>query len=111
MAKYPTPLQDTGGKFEPIQISNDGGLGAYQEKTNKRFADIEQLTKAIIFLAIITLIGVVVAVSGLVIDQMHFNNQTYTQGASDNKTEIQLLQDEVNQLKASNEQKTIPKSN
>jgi hypothetical protein len=99
MAK-PKPITEIEGKFEPINPHSDVGLETYKKVTDKRFADMEQLTKAILFVAIIALIGVVVAVAGLVIDQMHFNNSTYNKQYGDDQAEIRLLQSEVNELKA-----------
>jgi len=73
------------------------GLDAYKAETDKKLADIEQLTKYILWVGLISLVAVIVAVTGLVIDQIHFNNQTYRQ---ENNDRVQLLQDEINNLKA-----------
>ena len=77
----PKPVEaPEGTEFEDLrQNEPDGGLSAYKAVTDKKLADIEQLTKAILLVAVISLVGVVVACAGLILDQMHFNNQTYTQ--------------------------------
>jgi len=84
--------------FDAGQLTNaindvDGGMKAYQAKTDKKLLDIEQLTKAIMFVAVISLVGVVVAVCGLVLDQVHFNNSTYEQRSQYYEEQIKILKD------------------
>ncbi len=81
MAKL-KPIKKTGNEDATFsEISTSGGsLSAFEEyktTTDKRIADIETLTKAILFLAVVSLIGIIVAVSSMVIDQMRFNTSTY----------------------------------
>lgn len=90
MAKVPEPIKDVPAEeFGDLPKPTDGGIGARLDATDKKLADIEQLTKAILVVAAISLVGVVVAVCGLVLDQMHYNNQNYKQ----------QLQNEINILK------------
>lgn len=79
------------------ELPKSDGLDARLDANEKRLASTERLTRYILYVAIIGLIGVVVAGIGLVLDQMRFNNQTYRQTNSEH---IQLLQDEINNLKA-----------
>lgn len=98
----PKPIEDFKGKFTPLKPA-DNGLQVFMDATAKKFADVEQLTKAILFVAVISLIGTVVAVVGLVVDQMHFNNQTYVQQAARNQDAVDQLRAEVQDLKTQND--------
>lgn len=50
---------------------------------NKRLTGVENLTKAILWVSFIALFGVFMSAFALVIDQMHFNNQTYRDQSRD----------------------------
>jgi hypothetical protein len=104
MAK-PKPITNvTEGQFNELPRDSDGGLKAFMTATGEKFKDIETLTKAILFVAAISLVGVVVAVIGLVVDQMHFNNETYVQQAARNQETIDQLRVEVRTLRNQNDQ-------
>jgi len=73
------PFDGPTGPFEPLTPDTDSGLDAYKQESDRRFKEIENITRAILFVAVISLVGVVVAVVGIFIDQVHFNYQTYSQ--------------------------------
>ncbi|MDB5186251.1 MAG: hypothetical protein JWL85_774 [Candidatus Saccharibacteria bacterium] len=99
MAREPRPLPKPNINFVNVPKSGGDGIEAYQRANDKRIKGIEDLTKAVLVVALISLVGIVVAVVGLLLDQMHFNNQTYRQDSSDSQAQIRLLQDEINQIK------------
>lgn len=72
---------------------------AVQQKNERRFSTIESLVYAVIFVAIISLVGIVVAVTTLVIDQMHFNSQTYRDQSDKTNLQIQELNLQIDVLK------------
>lgn len=103
MAKKIEPVKNVpeGTNFSELEPKTDSGITtAWMGATDKRIGDIEQLTKYILGIAILTILAIVVAVIGIVVDQMRFNNQSYKQQSSDSQTQIRLLQEEVNSLKA-----------
>lgn len=67
---------------------------------NKRLGNLEGLTTAVLWLGLIALFGIVVSVATLVIDQEHFNNETYREQTTNLQTQVQALQDEINSLKS-----------
>lgn len=80
MANLKPVPEEVGDKFSPLPTGGDGGLDAYKQATDRRLQEMETLTKAVLFIAVVTVVGLVVAVSGLILDQLHFNNQFYQNG-------------------------------
>lgn len=60
------------------------------KKFGKRLGNIENITQAVLWVGVISLVAVVVTVVGMVIDQMIFNNQTYKDQSD--KTNAQILE-------------------
>jgi hypothetical protein len=84
---------------ELIPISGDSIGGQTQKQNERRFATIETLVYAVVFVALVSLVGIVVAVCTLVIDQMHFNNETYREQSINLQSQVQVLQTEIQDLK------------
>jgi membrane protein involved in colicin uptake len=94
----------------PVQLPNpdEGELTtspSFVEKTNKRIESINVLIYTVVAAVIISAITALIAVGAVVIDQLHFNNQTYreySQSREDEKArqeKLNSLQQEVDQLK------------
>ncbi len=82
-----------------VPIPADSLTPTAQQRNERRFANIETLVYAVVFVALVTLVGIVVAVCAMVVDQLHFNNQTYREQSDKNQAEIQALRAELNSLK------------
>jgi hypothetical protein len=67
---------------------------------NRRLGNLEGLTTAVLWLGLIALFGVFVSVATLVVDQEHFNNETYREQTTNLQTQVQALQDEISSLKS-----------
>lgn len=89
-----------------IQFPKEGGaVGRFENEAKEKFRDINTLLYAVVVAIVITAISALISVAGIVIDQLHFNNQTYRE-YSQNEQEltkleinIQQLQDQINSLK------------
>jgi hypothetical protein len=73
----------------------------------QRLFNVENLTQAVLWVGIISLVAVVVTVSAMVLDQMHFNNQTYRDQSDKASAEYQelnarldILQNQINDQKS-----------
>lgn len=78
------------------------------KKFGERLGNLENVTQAVLWVGLISLVAVVVAVTAMVIDQFHFNNQSYrdqTQASNaainSLSTEVQNLSNQVTQLEKS----------
>lgn len=119
MAKKSEPIPEPTivpeAEFQPLPQEDEGGLKSFRASTNKRFADMEQVTKAILFVAIISLVGIIVAVSGLVLDQMHYSNSSYEQRNQYYEDQIRLLKEQNDilreQVRGNNGQETVQPAN
>lgn len=97
-----------------IDVEQSKSKGTASTSTHKnifaRLGKLENLTTAVLWLGVITLIGVVVGLGAIVVDNLHFNNETYDnykneQGIVQNEltndtNRISQLQGEINGLKA-----------
>jgi len=95
-----------------IDSDRQKGSEDYQEfkkNTEDRFSDIEGLTKAILYVGIISLVSVIVAVLAIFLEQVRFNNATYDQRKTDSQQQIELLKDEVRTLIHNSQAKTKTK--
>lgn len=91
-----------------IKIPEKGeiGLTDFKGKTEEKFRNIDGILYAVVAALVITSISALIAVGAIVIDQLHFNNQTYRDYSQ--QTQInqklleqnQLLQQEIDTLKA-----------
>jgi cell division protein FtsL len=103
------PSNDSG--LIPVPTSDTELTPSAQKQNEKRFTSIETLVYAVIFVAIISLVGIVVAVTTLVIDQMHFNNQTYRDQSDKTNLQIQQLNLQIETLRERAQSQTAPASN
>jgi hypothetical protein len=81
-------------------LSKSSASPSPHQQMSARIGGLEKLTTAVLWLGLITLFGIFVAVTTLVIDQEHYNNQTYREQTTNLQTQIQALQDEINSLKS-----------
>lgn len=70
------------------------------KKLGERIGNVENITQAVLWVGIISLISVVVAVTAMVIDQFHFNNQTYQNQSDKNASEFKELNARIDTLQA-----------
>jgi hypothetical protein len=94
-------------KSVEITLDKTAGVSSSPASVKSRLTDVENLTKAILWVGIISVVGVIITCCTLVIDQMHFNNQTYKDQSSLNdvklqefSTRIELLNRELESQKA-----------
>jgi hypothetical protein len=66
---------------------------------NSRLGNVEGITTAVLWVGIISVVGVVVTCCGMVLDQVHFNNQTYKDQSDKNNLQMQQLQLESDALR------------
>lgn len=84
-----------------IGKSSDNASPSPHQRINKRLGDIEGLTRTVLWVGLITLVGVVVAVAAMILDQEHFNNETYREQSASLQVQIETLQQELNSAKSS----------
>lgn len=65
---------------------------------SKRLFNVESVTQAVLWVGIISLVAVVVTVSAMVIDQFHFNNQTYRDQSDKTNAQIEELNTRIDGL-------------
>lgn len=61
------------------------------KKFTERLGNLENLTQAVLWVGLATIVGVLITCCALVIDQMHFNNQTYRDQSDKTNLQIQEL--------------------
>ena len=111
-----TPIPTNNSEIIPVPTSETEltPSSAVQRKNERRFSTLETLVYAVIFVAVISLVGIVVAVTTLVIDQMHFNNQTYRDQSEKTNLQIQELNLRIDALKQQSQspaETTVDESN
>ncbi len=74
-------------------------VGSQLKEHGKRIGSLEILIYTIAFVAVITLVGMVISVSTLVIDQLHFNNQTYRDKSDLDNLRYEELSKQIDSLK------------
>src|SRR3989338_8106126 len=74
MAKFEVTIPRADEK--EVAIIREGNIG-FQRDVKKRFEKIDQLLFAIIAAVIVSLVAVVIAVIGLFLDQIRYNNAAY----------------------------------
>lgn len=85
-----------------IEIPSKGpasGIGSIPQSVRARLGDVETLTKAVLWVGLAALAAVVVTASALVLDQMHFNNQTYRDQSDKTNLQMQELNLQIEALK------------
>ncbi len=77
-------------KFEKdkIEISPAQKL---KEEVDKKFKNIDALIYAVVVSLVITAISALISVGAIIIDQLHFNNQTYRDFSSLDKENPELI--------------------
>ena len=83
-----------------VRPNSKAGISSVPKSVATRLGNVENLTQAVIWVGLIALVAIVVSVTTMVIDQEHFNNETYKEQTTNLQTQVQALQDEVSSLKA-----------
>jgi len=89
-----------------VPFPSEGGsvnseLNKHKQETANRFQSIEGLMYAVVAALVLTAISALISVGAIVIDQLHFNNQTYrdysitVSAVTSQKIEIQNLKDRI----------------
>ena len=83
-----------------IEITPDRNtdITSVSQGVKNRLTDVENQTKAIYWVGVISLVGVIIASFALVIDQMHFNNQTYRDQSNISNAKFQELTTRIDLL-------------
>lgn len=68
-----------------------GGYIGFQKEVNKRFEKIDTILFGVIAAVVVSLVAVVIAVIGIFLDQMRYNNAAYKQYSGDLKS-IETMQ-------------------
>lgn len=64
-----------------------------------RLSEVENLTKAILFVVAVTLVGVLVALITLIVDQQHFDDEMYKQQSGTFQQQLDQLKTQLNSKK------------
>jgi hypothetical protein len=75
-----------------VKPNPKAGIGSIPKSVSARLGNVEKLTQAILWVGLIALVAIIVSVGGMVIDQMHFNNQSYR----DQSQKTELMMQEIN---------------
>jgi hypothetical protein len=100
-------------KTKSVEVSPDPkvGITSVSKSVRTRLTNVENITQAVLWVGIISLVAIVVTVSGMVIDQFHFNNQTYKDQSDKTNLELQEINARMdilqNQLNAQKSQTTV----
>lgn len=88
----------------PIKIPEEGEFGPYQRKTEERFHSVDTIIYGVVAALIITSISSLIAVGAIIIDQLHFNNETYRdydnfeEQSVQQQTQTSNLQGQINEI-------------
>lgn len=75
-----------------IIIPSQGPIeNEFQQKTEDKFRNIDTLIYAVVVAIVITAISAVISVGAIIIDQLHFNNQTYREFSDLRKGNAELM--------------------
>ena len=85
-------------QFDQKDSNLGSSLKTLKDQTNERFKSIDVILIAVIVALVISAISAFIAVGAIVIDQLHFNNQTYRDTSAENERYIKL-QEEIMLLK------------
>jgi hypothetical protein len=83
-----------------IRPNSKAGISSLPKSFTNRLSGVENLSKAILAVALISLVGIIVTVSAMVLDQMHFNNQAYRDQSDKTNLQIQELNLRIDALKS-----------
>lgn len=84
-----------------IEVPSSGpasGISSLPQSVKARLTDVETLTKAVLWVGVAAVAAVIVTTCGLVLDQMHFNNQTYRDQSEKSNLQIQELRLRIDTL-------------
>lgn len=84
-----TPLSEQGGKVSAEQV---------KQETNEKFKSIDTLIYAVVVSIVVSSIASLISVGAIVIDQLHFNNQTYKSELESQRQNLEFLK-EIENLK------------
>jgi len=93
----------------------DGSVGpsAFEQKAAEKFKNIDTLIYAIVVSLIIAAISALISVGAIIIDQLHFNNQTYREFSDSKNVYSELVErmDKVENRLNTQEQLIIEQQN
>lgn len=81
---------------DPIPIDESGGLGQMQDfkkEADSKFRSYDALIYAVVAAIVVSAITGLIAVAAIVIDQLHFNNETYREWSAQQDSSKQLEKD------------------
>lgn len=67
------------------------GPSPFEKKAEEKFRNIDTLIYAVVVATVITAISALISVGAIIIDQLHFNNQTYREFADLKKENDELM--------------------
>ena len=84
MAKVNTEIKlpESGGQLEVAKL---------EKKTEEKFKNMDLVVYTIVVALLITTISALISVGAIVIDQLHFNNQTYRNYSDIKNDNVELL--------------------
>lgn len=71
-----------------------GDIGDFKEEIKNKFEKIDNVIFSVITVVIISLVAVIIAVVGLFLDQMHYNNAAYREYTNELKIQNQQFNDQ-----------------
>lgn len=86
-------LPESGGQLEVSKL---------EKKTDEKFKNIDLVVYTIVVALVITAISALISVGAIVLDQLHFNNQTYREFSNikneniEMSKKIDLIQNQLN---------------
>ena len=96
------PIRSMTGEAEvQIRIPENGGdvsAAQVQKEASEKFKSIDTLIYAVVVAIVVSSIASLISVGAIVIDQLHFNNQTYRSQTEFEKQNLEVLK-EINSLK------------
>lgn len=67
----------------------------------ERVSDVESLIKTVLVVVVVSVGAMILAMCAMLLDQIHFNNQTYREQSGQIETQIQQLQLQTNSIQRS----------
>lgn len=81
----------------PIRLPGpDDQLLTPSSPLGERVSDIESLIKTVLIVVVVSVAAMILAAVVLVIEEFHFNNQTYREQSTNLQSQINTLQTEIN---------------
>lgn len=79
-----------------IKIPENGEVLSVQQvrkETNEKFRSIDTLIYAVVIAIVVSSVASLISVGAIVIDQLHFNNQTYRSELESQKQNLEFLKE------------------